>query len=382
MTKIYLIRHGEAEGNLYRRVQGSWNSHLTQRGWQQVDALEKRFENIHIDAVYASDLSRARETATAIARSRDMEIRTDPRLREQCMGVWESKPWGVLEQSFPDEMAVFYSDPAAWRVLGSERFEDVQTRMLAAIREIARRHEGGSVAAVSHGMAIKAFIYAAMGYPSTDETAAKLHGDNTSVTVLEVERDVITVERIFDNSHLGDALSTFARQKQWKKAGSFDSTALHYINLDPKEKADADIYLRAYADSWRAAHGSDKGFVPGAYISTARCHAAISPECLVKVMCGDEVAGVIELDPRRGREDGLGWISLLCLNSEYRNKGLGVQLLGYAFSYFEERRRTAVRLHAAVTNERALRFYKRCGFSEVRIDSGVSSDQVLMERPL
>ena len=66
MTKIYLIRHAEAEGNLYRRIQGHWDGSITPLGLQQIDALAQRFRREHIDALYCSDLSRARATAEAI----------------------------------------------------------------------------------------------------------------------------------------------------------------------------------------------------------------------------------------------------------------------------------------------------------------------------
>ena len=66
MTTIYLIRHAEAEGNLYRIAQGQKNSNLTDRGWRQVRALEKRFADIHVDAVYSSDLYRSRLNTGAL----------------------------------------------------------------------------------------------------------------------------------------------------------------------------------------------------------------------------------------------------------------------------------------------------------------------------
>ena len=62
MTKIYLIRHAEAEGNLYRRIQGHWDGSITALGLQQIDALAQRFRHEHIDALYCSNLSRARVT--------------------------------------------------------------------------------------------------------------------------------------------------------------------------------------------------------------------------------------------------------------------------------------------------------------------------------
>ena len=66
MTRIYLIRHAEAEGNLYRIAQGQYDSLITDRGYRQIEALAGRFDDIPIDAVYSSDLSRTCITAAAI----------------------------------------------------------------------------------------------------------------------------------------------------------------------------------------------------------------------------------------------------------------------------------------------------------------------------
>ena len=82
MTKIYLIRHAEAEGNLYRRIQGHWDGSITALGLQQIDALAQRFRHEHIDALYCSSLSRARVTAEAITRYHDVPAVATPRLTE------------------------------------------------------------------------------------------------------------------------------------------------------------------------------------------------------------------------------------------------------------------------------------------------------------
>ena len=72
MTKIYLVRHAEAEGNLYRLVQGHFDGLVTKLGYDQIRALRRRFENIPIDAVYSSDLFRARTTARAVSEPRNL----------------------------------------------------------------------------------------------------------------------------------------------------------------------------------------------------------------------------------------------------------------------------------------------------------------------
>ena len=74
MTTIYLIRHAEAEGNLYRRVQGHWDGQVTPRGDLQIAALAERFRDVPVDAVYASDLRRTQDTAAAILSTHELPL--------------------------------------------------------------------------------------------------------------------------------------------------------------------------------------------------------------------------------------------------------------------------------------------------------------------
>lgn len=380
MTRIYLIRHAEAEGNLYRRAQGHWDGKITDFGRRQIGALAERFRDTAVDALYSSDLSRTVETAGAITRYHAVPLVTTPRLREIRMGVWEGESWGDLTYRYPRQMDYFNNDPARWQVEGSEPFADVQARMTGFVLEAARKHDGGTVVLVTHGMAIRAFLMRALGVPSA-EAGRLSHGDNTSVSLLEVRDGLIKVLFYNDNSHLGEALSTFARQSWWRENGE-DASSLRFAPL-LLDDAGAKLYADCYADSWRAAHGSEKGFVPRLYLAAARTHAARSAQSLVRVITGDGgFAGILELDPLRGEEAGYGWISLCYLRPEYRGKGLGVQLIGYAAAYFSDRGRRSVRLHAASTNTRALRFYGHYGFREIGVDPGVASDQFLLEKEL
>ena len=379
MTSIYLIRHAEAEGNLFRRAQGHWNGKVTDRGRRQIDALAERLRGVKIDAVYSSDLDRTVATAGALLRGRELELVTTPRLREINMGVWEGEPWGNITYRWPEQMYLFNNEPERWFVPGCESFGEVQERMTKVILELAAKHEGGTIAAVSHGMAIKIFLMGAMGVHS-GEGEPMLHGDNTAVSLLEVEDGRISVKYYNDNSHLGEGLSTFAQQRWWRDTKKDDPTSLRFEPLDPQNPGDAEFYTRCYADSWAVAHGSSAGFVPRVYLASARSHSAKDRDCLMKVMYGERPVGVLELDPRRGRDEGCGWISLLYLVPEFRGKGYGVQLIGCAAAYFADRGRSAVRLHVAVTNEAAIGFYRHYGFDELAVEPGVSSDQLLMER--
>jgi probable phosphoglycerate mutase len=151
MTRLYLIRHAEAEGNIYRRMDGHYNSRITQNGLRQIDALRQRFAEIPIDAVYASDLFRTRKSAEAICLPKGLPLRPEPRLREVRVGISEDLPFGRLGWRRPRELNRRMPDPEGWQIEGAESYEQYSSRFEAALREIARAHEGQSVAIFTHG---------------------------------------------------------------------------------------------------------------------------------------------------------------------------------------------------------------------------------------
>ncbi|NCC67591.1 MAG: histidine phosphatase family protein, partial [Clostridia bacterium] len=176
MTKIYLIRHAEADGNYYRRIHGQYDSKLTSRGYRQIDALAERFRNEKIDALYSSDLFRTMTTATAITRFHpELEIIQDKNLREINMGCLEDLPWGNAFFYYPEQMMSFSSDPENFFVDGAESFAHLKQRITGEVMSIAEKHDNQTVAIVSHGMAIRSLISGIFGIPS-EEISRILHG--------------------------------------------------------------------------------------------------------------------------------------------------------------------------------------------------------------
>lgn len=378
MTNIYLIRHAEAEGNLCRRVQGICDGQVTTLGRRQIDALAERFRDIKIDALYASDLRRAMATAEALARTHRLPIVPEPRLREVAMGVWEDKTWGEVEYESPEMLLYFNRDPEKWRVEGAEPFADTQARMQNVLLELAERHEGGTIAAVSHGMAIRSLLCAVLGIPSAEVTRIP-HADNTAVSLLRAERGVLSVEYYNDNSHLPEELSTFARQLWWKLNMDRDITSLRFEPLDLER--DGDFYLDCYEDSWIYAHGTTKGFERARYYEAAlRRHS--EPETLLRALRGEETVGILELDRVRGADEGAGWVSLCYIVPQLRGQRYGVQLLGQAAAYFRRHGRRSLRLTVAEDNVRALGFYLHYGFAEIGRAEGALGELIVMEKEL
>ena len=202
MTTIYLIRHGQAEGNYYRRCHSWHNGLLTSKGREQLVLLEKRFENVHIDAVYSSDLYRAMSTAGAIYRPRGLTLRVDPGLREIGAGAWEDIPWGQLLHDHREALTSFLCCDPDWYIEGGEHFPQVRERVERAVARIAAAHPGQTVAVVSHGCAIRAGLSAWLGM-GVDRIGLIPLSDNTGVAKLEVENSHVQVVYYNDNSHLG-----------------------------------------------------------------------------------------------------------------------------------------------------------------------------------
>ena len=163
MTQIYLIRHTQAEGNLYRMMQGHWDGDVTPLGMKEVDALASRFRDIPVNAVYSSDLTRAVLTAEGIARGKGLPVLKDARLRELDLGPWESQFFGNITYQFPKEADIFLHDPGNWKIDGAETAYDVMDRAYPAFLEIAERHPGQSIAVVSHGVTIRCLMTKILG---------------------------------------------------------------------------------------------------------------------------------------------------------------------------------------------------------------------------
>ncbi len=229
MTTIYLIRHAEAEGNRYRLAHGQYNSNLTPRGYQQLCHLRRRFREIPIDAVYGSDLFRTYATASAIFRPKDLAFHPLPLLREVHMGVWEGLSWAEIERLDRQMLINFNQYPHQWRVEVAEYLGDVGERLEEGLRQIARECPNATVAATSHGAASRILLGRLQGL-TLAESGKLPHGDNTSVTKLEVEDGAIRVIYHGDASHLPQELSTFRRQT-WHKSGLATEPGLWYQTL-------------------------------------------------------------------------------------------------------------------------------------------------------
>lgn len=167
MTEIVLIRHGETAWNVARRLQGHIDIALNDAGVVQANALGRALAAEHFDAIYASDLKRARQTALAVANTRAQTVVIDPALRERCYGGFEGLTHAEVVTRFPEyhkawQARVFDAPLPAGESEG-ETLRSFNTRVLTALANIAKRHAGGKVAVVTHGGVLECAHRAAQG---------------------------------------------------------------------------------------------------------------------------------------------------------------------------------------------------------------------------
>lgn len=379
MTQIYLVRHAEAEGNLYRRIHGWYDALITDNGYRQIAALEGRFAPIRVDAVYSSDLFRTKTTATAVYKPKGLELHTLKGVREIHMGVWEDRTWGEVVRNDGEQLRRHNAMDPAWHTEKAETFEQVRQRMEKNLRAIARQHEGQTVAVFSHGTAIRNALAVFHGL-SIQESAALGHSDNTAVSLLEFDGERVNVVFENDNSHLPEEISTLARQNWWKNGGcTMEQTNLWFRPLDVCG-ADGDFYRQARREAWISIHHTLEHYDEEGFFAQARRAAQKDPASVMCAMLMDRPVGLVQMDWERDAEKGVGYIPFYYMGPETRKKGFGVQLLGQAVSTYRALGREYLRLRCAPDNDVAQRFYQRYGFRKIGEEEGSRVPLDIMEK--
>ena len=237
-TTVYLIRHGETDANRARRVQGrGLDLPLNATGAAQADRLGDRFEGVPLGALHASPLTRARQTAGAIAVRHGLPVRTDADLEEIGWGVLEGRDaTEATNEAFAGLYRAWDAGDFDARLDGGESVREVQTRVLAAWHHIVGTGENTAVdtdpdadrhiVVVSHGRTIRVLL-ATLLRADVPEALAHMHDyqhANTSVNVLDVDADGrVRPARLNCTAHLPRALRTIPPTTGG--AGSFDRAA-------------------------------------------------------------------------------------------------------------------------------------------------------------
>jgi probable phosphoglycerate mutase len=152
-TRILAIRHGETAWNVDTRIQGHLDIPLNAQGLRQAAHLAQALaEGDAVDAVYASDLSRAHATASAIAQALQQSVTAHPGLRERHFGEFQGRTFAEIEVELPEHAWHWRKRTPDWVPPGGgESLEMLRERILNTVNELAARHTGQQIVLVAHG---------------------------------------------------------------------------------------------------------------------------------------------------------------------------------------------------------------------------------------
>ena len=145
MTTLIVVRHGQSVSNLEKRFTGQFETPLTELGHEQAEATARYLDGFRIDRIYASDLSRAMDTARHTAVRQGLEVIPEKGFREIDAGLWETKEYGFLWNTYRESYDKWLHDIGRAHPDGGESVLELSARVLAALDRVVSENRGKTV---------------------------------------------------------------------------------------------------------------------------------------------------------------------------------------------------------------------------------------------
>jgi probable phosphoglycerate mutase len=201
MTRIVLVRHGQTEWNRVERFRGRADVPLNETGLTQAEATGKRVAvEWQPSAIYASPLSRAVKTAEAIARHFDLPVQIHHGIADIDYGQWQGLTPDEVKERWPEIHHAWYSALHTMRIPGGETLDDLRTRGMAAVKELAARHSGQTIVLVGHTVINRIILLGVLGLGN--ERFWRLRQDTCAINVFEADDGEFTLVSLNDTCHL------------------------------------------------------------------------------------------------------------------------------------------------------------------------------------
>jgi broad specificity phosphatase PhoE len=201
--KLFCVRHGETLHNLAGRIQGQTDSELSDLGRRQCERVAEALSTQRFDAIIASPLKRALESARCVGERLGLEVQVDARLMEINAGIFQGLRWDEIDQRFPAEALRWRSQDPDYRIPSGESRRDTMQRVeqaFCAIRETGYRR----VIVVGHGGSLSAAFKALLGIPPGRSPFVLANG---SISTALWEKD-FKLLALNETAHLGDTASS------------------------------------------------------------------------------------------------------------------------------------------------------------------------------
>ena len=201
MAKLILARHGETMWNVEKVFRGRADVGLDDVGIKQAELLGKYLSNWELEAIYASPIRRALETANIVARYQKVSVRIAEGLTDFDFGEWQSLSEQQVRRLYPDLFNEWHNNPDKVRMSGGESLEDVRRRAVEVVNDIVSRHQG-NVLLVSHRVVIKVLICYLLGLDNSH--FRNINQDVGGITIFDYVDGRFVLTRHNDTSHLRD----------------------------------------------------------------------------------------------------------------------------------------------------------------------------------
>jgi broad specificity phosphatase PhoE len=203
-THIYLVRHGQSEGNAERRFGGHSATPLSRRGRKQAELTAGALSTESITAIYSSDLLRATETATPLADRLNLPINSTDAFRERSVGVMEGLTFADAASAHPEEYAALLRRDFEQVLTGGESYRQMLERSRQKLDEVIATCAGGKIAIFSHTGTICILVLHLMGALDSKELKPVwISSSNCGISHFELRDDgFIRVLTVNDTRHL------------------------------------------------------------------------------------------------------------------------------------------------------------------------------------
>ena len=201
MTRIILVRHGETEWNRVERFRGHADVPLNEAGLAQAEGTGRRIAvEWNPVAIYTSPLSRAVNTAEAIARYFALPVQAHPGLIDIDYGQWQGLTPGEAKERWPEVVDAWYNSPHTAHIPDGETLKELSARAREVVNDMVARHEGQTVVLVSHTVVNRIILLAILGLGN--DCFWRLRQDTCAINVFEAERGLFTLVSLNETCHL------------------------------------------------------------------------------------------------------------------------------------------------------------------------------------
>lgn len=204
VTRLCIVRHGETDWNVDKRIQGHTDIHLNATGRAQALAMAFSAAHYSFQAIYSSDLSRAMETAGSLADRLGHEVRPTPKLRERHYGLFQGLTAAEAMQRYPVAHARYIARDPDYDFETGEDMHAFAGRVMDGFQWIIRHHDGQSVLVSSHSGVLDILYRRTTGRPLS--TPRDFEIPNCALNWFHVDAHGWHLERWADRHHLAHVL--------------------------------------------------------------------------------------------------------------------------------------------------------------------------------